>query len=363
MSSITTRVIPAAAIVVGAALAGAGITAAATAQQEEQVAAPVTQNLSATSAVTQDASASGHAAGGHGAAGPVEPLSATCEDSKLPPHTGFQIGPACVSTQFGEVPAAEDVAQLLITDAPDTVTAGQPFTLKVSTRNLVRDRFLAAADGGYYVERSTLTEDGLVRGHFHTACRVLGSTRQAPAPERQAVFVATEDNGGGAAPDTVTVKIPGLPTAGEAQCATWAGDGSHRMPMMVFANQIPAFDSVRITVTGAGAAKQAEGAKPANDDQQAGDDQGAAAEQQGAAQPSAAQQSAAQQSAAQQSAAQQSAAQQGKANRRTSTGRRTGNSQHTDSREPVGSGQPAEAGLGTSGDRRTDENQWGANDR
>jgi hypothetical protein len=63
----------------------------------------------------------------------------------------------------------------------------------------------------------------------------------------------------------VTVRIPGLPAAGEAQCATWAGDGSHRMPMMVFANQVPAFDAVRITVRGAGAAA----AEPAEVSEQA----------------------------------------------------------------------------------------------
>jgi hypothetical protein len=177
----------------------------------------------------------------------------------------FQVGPACVSTPFGEVGAAEDNPQLLITEAPEEVAVGQAFTLEVSTRNLVRDRFLAAAEGGYYVEPSTLTEDGLVRGHVHTACRVLGDTDTAPRPERQAVFVATEDGGGGARPDTVTVRIPGLPAAGEAQCATWAGDGSHRMPMMVFANQVPAFDAVRITVRGAGAAA----AEPAEVSEQA----------------------------------------------------------------------------------------------
>jgi hypothetical protein len=198
--------------------------------------------------------AAGHGAAGHGAAGqaaaPVEPLSSTCADSDLPPHDGFQIGPACVATQFGEVPAAEDVPQLLITDAPDEVAVGQPFTITVSTRNLVRDRFLAAAQGGYYLERSTLDENGLVRGHFHTAYRVLDSTDRAPQPDRQDIFVATEDGRGGAAPDTVTVQIPGLPAAGEAQCTTWAGDGSHRIPMQVFANQVPAVDSVRIQVGG-----------------------------------------------------------------------------------------------------------------
>ncbi|MGR6965469.1 hypothetical protein ACU610_13475 [Geodermatophilus sp. URMC 61] len=202
---------------------------------------------------TSDSSApAGASAAATGSAAPAATAD-VCAESDLPAHTGFQVGPACVSTPFGEVGAAEDNPQLLITDAPEEVAVGQAFTLQVSTRNLVRDRFLPAAEGGYYVEPSTLTEDGLVRGHFHTACRVLGDTDTAPQPERQAVFVATEDGGGGARPDTVTVRIPGLPAAGEAQCATWAGDGSHRMPMMVFANQVPAFDAVRITVRGAGA--------------------------------------------------------------------------------------------------------------
>jgi hypothetical protein len=42
--------------------------------------------------------------------------------------------------------------------------------------------------------------------------------------------------------------VLGLPQAGIAQCAAWAGDGSHRVPMMQRANQIPAFDVVRIRV-------------------------------------------------------------------------------------------------------------------
>ncbi len=119
----------------------------------------------------------------------------------------------------------------------------------MSTRNLVRDRFLGAAAGGYYLESSFLNGDGIQRGHFHTACRMLESTSEAPdaapAPE---FFVATQDNGGGAGADTVQVTVSGLPEAGTAQCAVWAGDGSHRIPMMQRANQTPAFDAVRITV-------------------------------------------------------------------------------------------------------------------
>ena len=240
------------ALAAGALIVGTAAVAASTGGTATTEASAPAAELVAAAATGPAAADPGHGAAEHGAAAPgaapVVPLSRTCEDSDLPPHDGNQIGPACVSTEFGEVPAADDVPQLLITDAPDQVAVGQPFTIKVSTRNLVRDRFLAAAQGGYYLERSTLDENGLVRGHFHTACRVLDNTDQAPAPERQTVFVATEDGGGGATPDTVTVQIPGLAAAGEAQCTTWAGDGSHRIPMQVFANQVPAVDSVRIQV-------------------------------------------------------------------------------------------------------------------
>ncbi|WP_083971689.1 hypothetical protein [Actinoplanes awajinensis] len=175
-------------------------------------------------------------------------LTNSCDTSKLQAHDGFQKGDRCVSTEFGEVAAAANDASLLITSAPRQVNRNQAFTLKISTRNLIRDRFLAAGQGGYYVESSVL-QNGLVRGHFHTACRMLASTNSAPAPEPvPAFFVATEDSKGGRTPDTVTIQVPGLPQAGTAQCASWAGDGSHRIPMMERANQTPAFDTVRIRV-------------------------------------------------------------------------------------------------------------------
>ncbi|WBB69005.1 hypothetical protein [Micromonospora sp. WMMD812] len=176
-------------------------------------------------------------------------LANNCDNSQLQPHDGFQNGNRCVSTEFGEVGAAANNPSLLITDFPNEVGRSQPFTLRVSTRNLVRDRFLAAGQGGYYVESSLLNEQGLVRGHFHTACRMLGSLDAPPAPQEvPAFFVATEDGGGGAEPDEVTIQVPGLPQSGTAQCAVWAGDGSHRLPMMERANQTPAFDAVRIQV-------------------------------------------------------------------------------------------------------------------
>ena len=202
-------------------------------------------------APTVDASASVAAtvAPAAGANNGLDVLARDCSKSKLKPHDGFQKAPACVSTAFGEVAAAGNDPTLLITDSPRFVRPNTAFTLKVSTRNLIRDRFLGAAVGGYYLESSVL-KNGIQRGHFHTACRMLSSLRSAPAPDPvPAFFVATQDNGGGATPDTVTVNVDkGLPTRGIAQCAVWAGDGSHRLPMMERANQTPAFDAVRILV-------------------------------------------------------------------------------------------------------------------
>jgi hypothetical protein len=187
--------------------------------------------------------------GGNDANNGLDVLGTDCTNSKLEPHNGFEVAPACVDTSFGEVASEDKSPSLLITEAPQTVAVGQDFSITVSTRNLIRDRFLGAAAGGYYLESSFLNEDGLQRGHFHTACRLLDSTGEAPdaapAPE---FFVATQDNGGGAAPDQVKIDVTGIDTAGTLQCSSWAGDGSHRIPMMQRANQTPAFDSVKIKV-------------------------------------------------------------------------------------------------------------------
>jgi hypothetical protein len=179
----------------------------------------------------------------------LDVLARDCSGSKLPEHDGFQNGNRCVTTEFGEVADAAKNPSLLIVGAPRQVRVGQTFTLSVSTRNLVRDRFLGAAAGGYYKETSLLNGAGLVRGHFHTACRMLPNQNEAPAPDPvPAFFVATEDGSGSATPDTVKITVAGMPTQGTAECASWAGDGSHRIPMMQRANQIPAFDVVRVRV-------------------------------------------------------------------------------------------------------------------
>ncbi|MFG1633397.1 Pecanex-like protein 1 [Pseudonocardia alni] len=184
-----------------------------------------------------------------GAPSALDILAVDCSGSRLTAHDGFQKAPRCVSTAFGEVADADRSPSLLITQAPTTVRPGESFRLTVSTRNLVRDRFLPAAQGGYYAEASLLDGQGLQRGHFHTACRILPDPGEAPDSSPDPLFFqATEDGGGGARPDSVTIDVPGVEQAGELQCSSWAGDGSHRTPMMQRANQTPAFDSVRIEV-------------------------------------------------------------------------------------------------------------------
>jgi hypothetical protein len=180
----------------------------------------------------------------------LEVLGTDCSNSDLEPHTGFQEAPRCVQSSHGEVASADNSPSLLITDFPATIGAGEAFDIQVSTRNLVRDRFLGAAAGGYYLESSFLNAEGIQRGHFHTACRILPSEAEAPdaAPVPE-FFLATQDNGGGSEADQVVVPVTGLDEPGTYQCSVWAGDGSHRTPLMQRANQTPAFDSVRITVT------------------------------------------------------------------------------------------------------------------
>jgi hypothetical protein len=174
----------------------------------------------------------------------------SCDNSNLPVHDGFQNGNRCVSTDRGEVPAAENVPQLLIVSAPRFVRANQPFEIRISTRNLNRSFFLPAATGGYYVTRAFLNAEGITVGHAHTAVRLLSSTRVAPDPTPVvAFFKATEDGLGGKAPDTFTVSVPaGIPTPGLYQIISWCGDASHSVPMSQRANQPPCVDAVRLVV-------------------------------------------------------------------------------------------------------------------
>lgn len=176
-------------------------------------------------------------------------LGTSCEQSDLPEHDGFQDGARCVTIEMGEVSEASLNPSLLITAAPTTVARDEPFIIQVSTRNLVRDRFLPAGQGGYYRESSYLTDEGITRGHFHIGCRLLPDPNVAEVPDADpAFFVAIEDFGGGLEPDFVDVEIPGLAEPGLYRCMAWAGDPTHRVPMMQFARHFVAVDVVRIIV-------------------------------------------------------------------------------------------------------------------
>jgi hypothetical protein len=236
----------------GAAAAGtAGTAAAASATRRERPlrSAVVCGMIAVVGAVVFAMAASG-------AAGGANPC-ATAPHDRLPAHEGHPTAAAtCVDTAFGELSAAENNPTLLIVAAPATVQPGEDIQLQVSVRNLVRDQFPASARGGYLAEPAELTAEGLTRGHVHGACRAVRNDQEAPLPDRNAAFAAIEDGGGGAAPDVVELHLSGRDAAGQplfpagalVHCAAWAGDGSHRIPMDAFADQVPAFDAVRITV-------------------------------------------------------------------------------------------------------------------
>lgn len=181
---------------------------------------------------------------------PLDIQATSCEESNKQRHTGFQEdAERCVATDHGEVGQLSRNPTALIVQFPQGgVRVGEAFQVVISTRNIIRDRFLAAAQGGYYAEMDQLAANGLARGHAHFACNVLPNTNEAPAPSRSQFFVAIEDSAGSATPDRITVNVTGLATAGTASCALWLGGQSHRVPMMAFANQVPGFDAVRFQV-------------------------------------------------------------------------------------------------------------------
>lgn len=181
---------------------------------------------------------------------PLDIESTSCDESRKQRHDGFQAdAERCVATDHGEVgPLAKNPTALIVDFPEDGVRANTPFTLVISTRNIIRDRFLGAAAGGYYAEMDTLAANGLAHGHAHISCNILANENEAPAPNRSQFFVALEDRAGSETPDRITINVTGLPTAGTARCAIWLGANSHRLPMMAFANSTPGFDTVRFPV-------------------------------------------------------------------------------------------------------------------
>ncbi|HEV8653530.1 MAG TPA: hypothetical protein VG276_30065 [Actinomycetes bacterium] len=181
------------------------------------------------------------------AAQPPATLATSCSDSALPPHDGFEQAPRCVATDAGEVPTATPA--VLLARFPRQPRAGQPFQVTISTRNLVRDRFLKAAEGGYYREMSVLDPAGIVRGHLHLYVQALRDGASVPDADTTPLefFRAVEDGGGGAGLSRVSVSVNAL-TAGPKRLCVTMGDGSHRVPLMRAAKLAAGIDCVRILV-------------------------------------------------------------------------------------------------------------------
>ena len=173
----------------------------------------------------------------------------SCDESKLEKHDGFQNAPRCVAIDQGEVSAHAPAA--LITNIPDNLQAGQAFQITASTRNIVRDRFAAAAKGGYYHFMSELDGNGITHGHLHLYVQNIGDGAVAPDGDAGPLdfFKAIEDGGGGAGASSVTVDVTGLNAGSYRACAT-LGDSSHRIPMMQAAKIAAGYDCTRFTVGG-----------------------------------------------------------------------------------------------------------------
>jgi hypothetical protein len=175
----------------------------------------------------------------------------SCDESNLEKHDGFQNAPRCVAIDQGEVSAHAPAA--LITSALDNLQAGQAFQITANFRNVVRDRFAAAANGGYYHFMSELDGNGITHGHAHFYVQNIGDGAEAPDGDAGPLdfFKAVEDGGGGAAPSSVTVDVPGLNAGSYRACVT-LGDSSHRPPMMSAAKIAVGIDCTRFTVGGGG---------------------------------------------------------------------------------------------------------------
>src|SRR6266498_1867887 len=171
------------------------------------------------------------------------PLSKDCGDSPLTVNDGFQKGNTCVAVDSGEV--SDKTPAVLITDAPEEVAAGQDFQVAISSKNVVRDRFLAAATGGYYAERSVLNPNGVQRGHSHVWVQDIGDGQSAPNADAAPLdfFKAVEDNGDG----DFSLTITGLNAGNKKLCVNDA-DGSHRTAMTKAAKLAMPYDCVRLFV-------------------------------------------------------------------------------------------------------------------
>jgi hypothetical protein len=137
-------------------------------------------------------------------------LGRDCTASELPAHDGFQSRGRVREHAMGEVAAEDKLPSLLITEAPGS--SGRPgFQLKVSTRNLVRDRFLGAG-------RRWLLPGELVPQRRGPAARALPHRLPDPASTDEAPDSSglrrsswpPRTTAAAARPDTVTINVPGI---------------------------------------------------------------------------------------------------------------------------------------------------------
>jgi hypothetical protein len=186
----------------------------------------------------------------------------SCEASNLSRHDGFEKSGTCVETQMGEV--SDRSPSALITGVPENAAAGEAFQITASVRNVVRDRFAPAAKGGYYLFMSELNEAGLTHGHAHIYVQNIGDAGAAPDSDAAPLdfFKAVEDGGGGAAPDNITVDVPGLQAGSYRACVT-LGDSSHRLPLTKAAKIAAGMDCVRFTIAEGPAGETTTTAAPA----------------------------------------------------------------------------------------------------
>jgi hypothetical protein len=192
---------------------------------------------------------------------PAQTGERSCRASNLPRHDGFEKSGTCVQTQMGEV--SDRSPSALITNVPENAAAGEAFQITASVRNVVRDRFAPAAKGGYYLFMSELNEAGLTHGHAHIYVQNIGDAGAAPDSDAAPLdfFKAVEDGGGGAAPDNITVDVPGLQAGSYRACVT-LGDSSHRLPLTKAAKIAAGADCTRFEVGGAGGGGGGGGEEP-----------------------------------------------------------------------------------------------------
>ncbi len=179
-------------------------------------------------------------------AGPRLLARASC-----PPHDGFQKAPACVSTAFGEVRPSRQGPVAAHHRLPAAVVRAEHRVHAQGQHQQPGARPVPRRGGRRLLPRELRAQR---QGHParalpHRVPDAVQPERPRPTPPRCPPSSWRRRTTAAAPPRTrCRSTSPVCRRRGIAQCTVWAGDGSHRIPMMERANQTPAFDSVRILV-------------------------------------------------------------------------------------------------------------------